>query len=484
MKPKKQLAIVVGAGVSGLAAARRLQEAEWNVIVLEARDRLGGRVHTDTSMGWPVDLGASWVHGASPANPVMEAVWRLRMPAYCTSGDDSILYDHDLDSYILFDVDGTRIPREVVAQVSDLFENMLQQVEQLRNNLPDVEMSLEGALAEVVLKCPQFNVEGMHKRVLQWFVCRMEGWFAADISKLSFRYWDEEELLPGGHALMVRGYAPFIASLAKGLDVRLRNRVISIAYTGDTVHVTTERGRTLTADAVVVSLPLGVLKAHSVRFEPHLPPWKQRSIQLQGVGIENKIVLKFPEAFWPNVDFLGVVAPTPNECSYFLNLHRCTGHPFLVQAYVVSAIQTMLPGIKVPEPLDMLVSRWFSDPDSRGTYTFDAVGSTPENYDRLAASVGRLHFAGEATSRHFPGTVHGAFVSGIRAAQEIIKEHTALPLVSETVKLQVEPIVPLLSSSYWTESVNAAQSFTTAPSVDATCNGRTASCIPIHLAKL
>lgn len=94
--------------------------------------------------------------------------------------------------------------------------------------------------------------------------------------------------------------------------------------------MTTADGKEFEADACVIALPLGVLKANLVRFEPRLPEWKEAAIADLGVGNENKIALFFEKVCWPNVEFLGVVAPTSYGCSYFLNLHKATGHPVLV----------------------------------------------------------------------------------------------------------------------------------------------------------
>jgi len=91
-----------------------------------------------------------------------------------------------------------------------------------------------------------------------------------------------------------------------------------------------ENGKTFVADAAIVAVPLGVLKSKSIQFEPKLPDWKEAAISDIGVGIENKIILHFKNVFWPNVEFLGVVAETSYECSYFLNLHKATGRPVLV----------------------------------------------------------------------------------------------------------------------------------------------------------
>ena len=96
------------------------------------------------------------------------------------------------------------------------------------------------------------------------------------------------------------------------------------------VKVTVEDGTTFVADAVIVAVPLGVLKAKNIKFEPRLPEWKEAAIDDLGVGIENKIAFHFDKVFWPNVEFLGVVAETTYDCSYFLNLHKATGHSVLV----------------------------------------------------------------------------------------------------------------------------------------------------------
>ena len=96
------------------------------------------------------------------------------------------------------------------------------------------------------------------------------------------------------------------------------------------VKITVDDGRVLVADAAVIAVPLGVLKSNSIQFEPRLPDWKEEAIRDIGVGIENKIVLHFDKVFWPNVEFLGIVAETTYVCSYFLNLHKATGHRVLV----------------------------------------------------------------------------------------------------------------------------------------------------------
>lgn len=108
------------------------------------------------------------------------------------------------------------------------------------------------------------------------------------------------------------------------------SRVTKISSGCNKVMVTVEDGTSFVADAAILTVPLGILKAKFIEFEPKLPDWKVAAISDLGVGNENKIALRFDKVFWPNVEFLGVVAPNSYACGYFLNLHKATGHPVLV----------------------------------------------------------------------------------------------------------------------------------------------------------
>ncbi|CAN1351917.1 Polyamine oxidase 2 [Linum perenne] len=399
--------IVIGGGMAGLSAARALYDASIQVVVLESRDRLGGRVHTDFSFGFPVDLGASWLHGVSDENPLAPLIGRLGLPLYRTSGDNSVLYDHDLESYALFDMEGNQVPQELVTKVGEEFEEILAEAVKVRDE-HDTDMSIHQAFSIIFERRPDLR---------------------------SNFYLLQEVLLPGGHGLMVRGYLPVINTLAKGLDIRLGHRVNSIVRRHNGVKVTTENGRAFVADAVIVAVPLGVLKSKTITFDPKLPDWKEEAIDGIGVGIENKIALHFDNVFWPNVEFLGVVAETSYSCSYFLNLHKATGHPVLVYMpsgqlardiqkmsdeaaanFAFLQLKKILPNAS--NPIQHLVSHWGTDTNSLGSYSYDLVGKPHELYERLRVPVDNLFFAGEATSMNFPGSVHGAYSTGLMAAED------------------------------------------------------------------
>ncbi|XP_061346789.1 polyamine oxidase 2-like isoform X1 [Gastrolobium bilobum] len=455
--------IVIGGGMAGIAAARALHDASFQVVLLESRERVGGRIHTDYSFGFPVDLGASWLHGVSKENPLASLIGRLGLPLYRTSGDNSVLYDHDLESYGLFDMDGNQVPQELVTKVGEVFETILQETDKVRQEISE-DISIHHALSIVFERKPELRLEGLGHKVLQWYLCRMEGWFAADSDTISLKWWDQEVLLPGGHGLMVRGYLPVIHTLAKGLDIRLGHRVTKIIRRYNGVKVTVENGKTFVADAAIIAVPLGVLKAKSISFEPKLPDWKEAAIADLGVGLENKIILHFENIFWPNVEFLGVVAETSYGCSYFLNLHKAAGHPVLVYMpsgrlakdiekmsdeaaanFAFMQLKKILPD--ATSPIQYLVSRWGSDINSLGSYSYNAVGKPHELYERLRVPVDNLFFAGEATSMSYPGSVHGAFSTGMMAAEDcrmrVLERYGELDLLQPVMGEEASLSIPL-----------------------------------------
>ncbi|WOG91846.1 hypothetical protein DCAR_0311101 [Daucus carota subsp. sativus] len=458
--------IIIGGGMAGIAAARILQDASFQVTLLESRDRIGGRVCTDYSFGFPVDVGASWLHGVCEENPLAPVIGRLGLPLYRTSGDNSVLYDHDLESYALFDMDGNKVPQDLVTKVGEAFESILEEANQVRAENSE-DMSVSCAISIVFKRRPDLRLDGLPHKVLQWYLCRMEGWFAADADTISLKGWDEEELLPGGHGLMVRGYFPVINTLAKGLDIRLGHRVRNIVRRYNGVKVTVEDGRTFIADAAIVAVPLGVLKSNCIKFEPRLPEWKETAIADLGVGVENKIILHFKEVFWPNVEFLGVVAETSYECSYFLNLHKATGHAVLVYMpagqlardieklsdeaaanFAFTQLKKILPDAS--GPIQYLVSHWGTDVNSLGSYSYDVVGKSHDLYERLRIPVDNLFFAGEATSMAYPGSVHGAYATGVLAAEDcrmrVLERYGEVDLFQPVMGEDTPVSVPLLIS--------------------------------------
>lgn len=416
--------LVIGAGAAGLAAARELVDADYSVIVLEARDRIGGRIWTDRSLGLPLDLGASWIQGTD-GNPVSELADVAGAQRVITREDRYVIYKAE---------SGPLSPGELTRLVQS-FESVLTALNKARDDTR-VDQSLRQAF-DARLAAEGFDRDtrlGLNY-VLNTTV---EHEYASDADDLSLLYWDQDEELPGGRVIFPGGYDQISNLLADGLDVRLAHRVERVTHGADGVTVQTDQG-VFTAPQVVITLPLGVLQAGAVTFDPPLPARKQQAIRNLGVGVLNKVCLRFAEPFWDvNNHFLGRIAEPLGEWAEWLNLQPLLGAPVLIgfnaavygraveaasDAEIIAAAMSALGSMyrtALPAPQAALITRWASDPFAGGSYSYMAVGSTPDDYDALAAPVaGRLFFAGEATNSRYPATVHGALLSGWRAADEI-----------------------------------------------------------------
>lgn len=416
--------LVLGAGIAGLAAARTLTDKGLSVIVLEARNRIGGRLWTDSSLGLPLDLGASWIHGVN-GNPIAKLAKDFGIKTVPTDGENAVE----------FTADGSELPDGVWAEMEALFEDIYEEVAEMQDST-DEDMSLQAAF-DLVVASRGLSDEDLHR--LNYYVHIVTALeYGADAKDLSLWWWDQDEELGGEEVIFPGGYNQISDRLAEGLDIRLGEIVKVVRYGSDGVEVETSQGNYV-ADKAVAAFPLGVLKQASVKFEPPLPESKQSSIERLGMGVLNKVYLKFPEAFWDeDVETISYVGERLGEWCDWLNFLPFTGEPVLMAFHggekgfaleelsddeiAAGAMQTLrvMFGDDIPEPEGVLITRWGQDPFSFGAYSHIPPFATGEDYDTLAEPVdGVLFFAGEATSREYPSTVHGAYLSGVRAAEEM-----------------------------------------------------------------
>jgi monoamine oxidase len=423
---KKDVVLIIGAGMAGLAAARVLHGAGFSATVIEGRERIGGRIWTDHSWNdTPVDLGASWIHGIT-GNPIAKLARAFNIPTRPTD-----YYSPPLT----YTERGKIVTESDRSSVEAHFKKLLATVNRKREEL-DRDIALSEALRRAIAS-QNFSPEEQ-RQLKHCLHIQIEQDYAADASELSLWYWDEVGEFSGEDVLFPNGFDQLIYKLAEGLEIKLGHVVKQIEYKNNGVKISTNQG-TFDADRVIVTLPLGVLQKGSVAFAPKLPSRKVAAIKKLRMGVLNKLYLRFPTCFWPNTrDWLEYIGQKPRSWATFLNFFKYTGKPILVGFNVgaysrvlerrsdqeivndaMTVLRTMF-GSCIPNPIAWRTTRWASDPFAGGAYSHIPPGVSGVEYNVLAEPVGeRLFFAGEATSRAHYGTTHGAFLSGVRAAKQI-----------------------------------------------------------------
>lgn len=426
-KPKQTQILVIGAGISGIAAARQLKAQGFQVTLLEGRDRVGGRIYTNRTLGIPVDLGASWIHGITN-NPIGKLAREFQIRTQRT----------DYDNLAIYGVEGQPLDEEIIEQTASLAEGFLEQAKATAEDL-DRDISVAAALQSILNR---IRIPATQIRLIQWH------WNSSivldtgtDLDNLSMQQWDEDEEFGGDDFVFPNGYDQLIQALSRGLDIKLNQKVEEIVYEERGVSVKTNRGA-FTADVAVITLPLGVLKSGTVKFSPTLPQRKLTAINRLQMGVLNKVALKFPKIFWPeDLDLLGYVSQNQKDFAEFLNVAKYSKSPVLMalvggsfaqglegrsDSEISAGIMKLLRqvhGNSIPNPERIIRTKWASDPFSLGSYSAMPVGSRMSDRTALGAAIGKqLYWAGEATSRTYPGTVHGAFLSGLQVAEKMIQE--------------------------------------------------------------
>ena len=410
--------LVIGAGMAGLAAAKQLQLQGVAVRILEARNRTGGRIHTDRSLGIPVDMGASWIHGPQ-GNPITALAQAAGAGTYLT----------DDESLVVYDAQGNEISDSVMDAAYAQYLELMEQVDD--EATPD--QSLAQAIAAID---PTFLTDPVMIYQLSAYAEFDAG---GAIEVLNAAEWDEDEAYPGADVLLPSGYDALVDHLAQGLDIHLEHVVQQIHITDSGVEVQTNQG-TFVAEYCICTLPLGVLKAGAVTFDPPLPAAFQEAITKVGLGHVNKIALRFPVRFWDEeLQYVGYTAPIKGQYPYIMNVSKFVPGVNMLMTFALGAyglvtetqtneqiqndVMAMLRTIygDVPAPDEVLVSRWTQDPYSQGSYSLAGVETRAAHFEQFAESVaGRLFFAGEHTTARHRSTVHGAYNSGLRAADAIL----------------------------------------------------------------
>lgn len=565
---------ILGAGISGLACASELllqaerDNIDLEVVLLEGRSRVGGRLYTDESTfkcddgatPFPVDLGASWIHGISH-NPLAELAKEAGVN-FVTSSEEVKMLTENMGN----------VDPVVDERIGNLFDELLDQAAEYcweqEDYVPDEQrnqkavrwyasvlgpdsnpekastpaaidapphrsssdVSIDHAIGKVIAKNSQkkfSKLSKIEKNLLLWNVLNINYALGANISALSMRYWDSDDshAFEGDHVLLKEGYSQIIRYMLNGLmakgdrfqliqscpigTVEYARKSTTLPYPGqdsrgrkmadlsDSCCVTSRDGnQSYKFDFLVSTLPLGVLKESialdqapgngtGVSFQPPLPFTKRDSIESVGFGLLNKVYLQFPRPFWrvssvlPDGQILFGNASGVNPEHYmFYDIGKSLG----TEGYSPAILMTLISGEEavaserlsdedlvgrvlqtlrvlfsretVPEPLASKTTRWGGDEFARGCYTFLPPGTSDQDFQILQSPINgngdslvldgsetmRLFWAGEHTTSLHPSMAHGAMLSGIRAAREVISTIQFQHLGGQT---SIDKLIPM-----------------------------------------
>ncbi|NDE06863.1 MAG: hypothetical protein EBZ89_05675, partial [Chloroflexi bacterium] len=281
---------------------------------------IGGRIWTDSSLGFPVEMGAGWIHG-STGNPLVTLA----------QAAGARLVTHDVDSAREYQASGAPLASAQVQRLAVLRASMMAAVTAGQN------ASTDQALRTTILSGVGYaTLTAEDQRLVDYLIStEYEHEYAASSEALSTWWFDDDVAFPGVDQVLPDGYGALTDLLARGLDIRLSQRVTNVSIAGNTVVIaatstTGGASSTLVADRVVVTLPLGVLKSGAVTFAPALPAIQQAAIGGLGMGVLNRCTLAFPTVFWdPSTDWIEYVTPRRGEWVDWISLARPTGRPIL-----------------------------------------------------------------------------------------------------------------------------------------------------------
>ena len=401
--------IVVGAGAAGIAAARTLTERGVAVAVLEARDRVGGRVMSTDLRGHPIDLGAHWLH-AGPINPLVRLGEARGEPLRIAAQEGH-----------LFVKGRPGRPAESAAHARAFA--VADRAMTLQAGLPGPDRPAASALP------PGLGPWGARVALVHGLVS------GRPLGEVSLQ--DYPSLEYGDNRFIAGGYGGYLARLAQDLPIALRTPVTRIDWSGPGVAVETEAGPVLRARAVIVTVPTMVLRGAPV-FAPALPNAIRSAIDGFSSGIYEHAVLHWPSSPFRGRDRLAALVGGRHRPPGLLT--RVDGTPFhffeldtpMAQALdargrdpdaarrLVRAVLAEHVGHRALHDLTIpAISEWRHDPWSQGSWAVVPPGHAAAR-QTLQAPVGeRIWFAGEALSRLQWGTAGGAYEEGIRAAAAV-----------------------------------------------------------------
>lgn len=411
--------IIVGAGVAGLAAATRLRDKGFEVIVLEAKDKAGGRIRTSTFGNIQFEEGAQWIYGDN-GNPLIDLAKEAGM---ATQQDDD-------RNVTLFNSTGTAIPAATFTAARNEFDAMVTALYTSGTNAQSFEAALNA-------KYPGKTSDSVWNFMLSAYIETLNG---TEISRIGSLFYDKPEDYNGFELAVTNGFQRIIQHLSSQINIRFNTRVTAVSYNDLGVKATAGT-ETFEADYIIVAVPLAVLQRNAITFEQPFTTQRIQAIQGLRVGVLNKYILQWSRPFWNNTQhYLGYAPGTRGSFQYFYNLNKTFGNSnalitFATGNYaldtenmtdaqvleeILKQLRAMYGAAAVPVPTRFARTRWGNEQDIWGSVTYLPTGTGSTAINNAARNIAnRIFFAGEHTDNRRWGTVHGAYSSGLREANRI-----------------------------------------------------------------
>ncbi|EJD50580.1 amine oxidase [Auricularia subglabra TFB-10046 SS5] len=479
--PPSSSCIVIGAGISGLAAALSLAEAGRAVVIIEARSRIGGRILslTDT-LPCPIDLGATEIHGYDEGNPLKNLAELMK----------ARIHKPKNSRWLIFGPEGRPLQHDLAIRLEDNVSHAIFQKSIEFAQLDSVP-SFSASLADFVFANDSPLYDGLDNQGKAYATSLAHSWcswMGTPFSRVSLKYWGFGRDFSGAPAYAERGYAQFVDYLwnkakAAGVQLRMEHEVVAIEDDGAGVRVTAKTSTSLgsseivfNAQTCICTIPLGVLQSRPPIFSPVLPMRRMQTLARVGVGSFTKVFISYPHAWWPAQPALLYIIFSdqfpPRDAGDFGNLSGSTlsaaqeiisqsavevrnfvemnGAPVLsidfgppaaqrIEDHTSQDIKAALHVLlayhlgggraDIPEPDACVVTRWNTDRYTLGAYSHIPVTTststdpaTPLDFVELSKPLweGRLGFAGEHTDLDHSASAHGALLSGEREAQRVL----------------------------------------------------------------
>ena len=414
--PQDPEVIVIGAGAAGLSAAKALQNAGVEVLLLEAAGHIGGRCVTDlTTFATPFDRGGSWLHSA-PINPL----------ARIAEQEGVALHKGDWDHWSRLHVDGRERPPADLAAYQAYGDGMWDVVNERGGHAPDV------SILEAMPKGPWRDTAA------RWVPMMVGGDADVASARDSHNYAEAE-----GDWLVEGGLGAYVARLHEGVPVVLDCPVSEIDRSGKRVRVKTPKGDVQAAH-LILTVSTGVLAAQTIRFTPPLPPEKLDAVASLPNGLLNKVGIEFDPA-WQEATQGEMADYHPGGdtfCSISFGFYDTSLAVAFTAGRFAAALEKQGPGTATDFCLEALratygaealkhvrrtdETAWHTNPLTLGAYSFAKVGAAAARGVLAEPLEEKIFFAGEATMRDTYSTVHGAYLSGQRAADEVMTARGAV----------------------------------------------------------